>query len=539
MNDLKKKIKRNYTYKTMFGITFIIYMFLNLYIINILQKLIDFATKKNVNMFLKYIKIFIIILILQIIFIVLEQYFFRKVINYGNLNLNKFTFKSFLNNKSFYESSNDPGKVVSQITSDVPIISQWISIGLTTTIIQVIILVLCIGLLAMYNIGITLFIILIIIVTFIFARFISIKSSENMKRFQNILEEISKKAYEGFKSVSIIKQLNKNKYFSDTVYEISNKRSILILQNISKYNALENSELNFLADTLPLFTFIIGVFLSTSGRLSIGSALAIMLITQKLNEPIIILAELLTEKKIADEIYNRIKELYDNSADEEDVNKLPVTSFKKLNIEVNEYTFPNKKDSLLNDINLEIKRGDLISLNGESGKGKTTLINLISRFLPTDGLSGKISYNGEDIEGLKINDYYKHVLQVEQNAVLIEGTLKENLLLGDEYLKEDLKEILYTCCLENFLNTRGIDYHIKEDGKNISGGEKQRIGLARILLRRPDLLILDEVTSALNEEIREEIVKRIINYKEKYNLTLIVISHNNDFKQYSNKTCQL
>ena len=122
---------------------------------------------------------------------------------------------------------------------------------------------------------------------------------------------------------------------------------------------------------------------------------------------------------------------------------------------------------------------------------------------------------------------------------MIEGTLKENLLLGDEYLKEDLKEIIYTCCLENFLNTRGIDYHIKEDGKNISGGEKQRIGLARILLRRPDLLILDEVTSALNEEIREEIVKRIINYKEKYNLTLIAISHNNDFKQYSNKTCQL
>ena len=80
---------------------------------------------------------------------------------------------------------------------------------------------------------------------------------------------------------------------------------------------------------------------------------------------------------------------------------------------------------------------------------------------------------------------------------------------------------------------------ISENGKNISGGEKQRIGLARILLRKPEVLILDEVTSALNEEIRETLVEKIVGYKKKYGMTMVVISHNDDFEPYRNKCYQI
>ena len=136
-------------------------------------------------------------------------------------------------------------------------------------------------------------------------------------------------------------------------------------------------------------------------------------------------------------------------------------------------------------------------------------------------------------------DYYKHVLQVEQNTVLFEGTLEENLCLGDHYTKEEIEEVIKVCNLEEFFSDRGFNYMISENGKNISGGEKQRIGLARILLRKPEVLILDEVTSALNEEIRETLVEKIVGYKKKYGMTMVVISHNDDFEPYRNKCYQI
>ncbi len=539
MNHLKKKIERNYIYKALFGITFVIYLLLDLYTISILQKLIDSATEMNTEKFFRDIKVFIIVLIMTIVFIVLEQYFLRKITNYGNINLKKFTFKSFLNKNLYYEDTNNAGKVVSQLNSDIPIVSNWISAGLTTTIIQLIILMVCVALLFVYSPEIAIFVVFIIFITYMFAKFISIKTSLNMKLFQEMIEKISEKSYEGLRSIGIIRQLDKNKYFLDALNQISSKNDVPVIEKLSKYKAFENSELNFLADVLPLFTFVIGIFLTTLGRLTVGSAFAIMLITQKLNEPIIVLAELLTKKKTADEVYDRVKSLFETKIAEKDAGKLCVSNFDKLEVDLKAYLYPNRKDSALSNTKVEIMKGDVVSLCGESGKGKTTLINLISRFLPTEGLQGKILYNGENLERYQLNEYYKHVLQVEQNTILIGGSLEENLLLGDEYPKEDLDEIIKICYLEKFVNERGLDYYIEENGKNVSGGEKQRIGLARILLRRPDLLILDEVTSALNEEMRDKIVQRIIKYKEKYNLTIIAISHNSDFEKFSNKVCKL
>ena len=95
------------------------------------------------------------------------------------------------------------------------------------------------------------------------------------------------------------------------------------------------------------------------------------------------------------------------------------------------------------------------------------------------------------------------------------------------------------CALKSFIANRGIDFLIEDDGKNISGGEKQRIGLARFLLRRPEILLLDEVTSSLDVETRNEVAYRVIQYIRKYHMTLLVISHNNDFDKYANKFVEI
>lgn len=167
------------------------------------------------------------------------------------------------------------------------------------------------------------------------------------------------------------------------------------------------------------------------------------------------------------------------------------------------------------------------------------MVNLISRLITAEGLQGNILYNGSDIKSFSLNDYYHHVLQVEQDTILIEGTLEQNITLGDRFEKEDVDEIIAACMLEDFVRQKGISHEIKQSGANISGGERHRIGLARMLLRRPELLILDEPTRALNREMRVEMLQRIMKYKERHQLSIIAISHNEDLDMYADKTLDI
>jgi len=539
VKGLKGKLEKFYFDKVLFGISFALNLGLSLYLIDLLQKLIDSATGMKKELFLHNVKLFFIALLLNIIVVVFDQFFFRKISNYGNIELRKFTFRSILHKKSFANRSNQEGEVVSQMNNDVAIISNWFSMGIPTTIIQLTILVVCLVIMFWYSIEIAWFTIVVIAVTFTITRRNSIKTAHTMELFQKILEEISGKTYESLNNIAMMKQLNKNVYFTNLLQQVSEKNDKLVIEKLSHYKSMENSILNFLADILPICTFILGIILVSFHKLSMGSAFAIMLIAQKLNEPIIVLAELITEKKTTEQLFERMKEIYESPVAMEEEKIISVPAFEKLDITIQTYRFSNIEDAVLHDLALEIEQGDLITLKGESGRGKTTLINLISRFLPTDCLEGTILYNGIDINMMPTIDYHKHVLQVEQNTVLFEGTLEENLCLGDPYTKEEIEEVIKVCNLEEFFSDRGFNYMISENGKNISGGEKQRIGLARILLRKPEVLILDEVTSALNEEIRETLVEKIVGYKKKYSMTMVVISHNDDFEPYRNKCYQI
>ena len=123
--------------------------------------------------------------------------------------------------------------------------------------------------------------------------------------------------------------------------------------------------------------------------------------------------------------------------------------------------------------------------------------------------------------------------------VLIEGSILENLLLGDSYSKEEINEVIKTCVLDEFCREKGMDFFIQENGKNISGGERQRLGLARMLLRKPEVLILDEVSSALDEATRQLLLQRLTAYQQKHQMTMVAVSHNHDFDRYSNKIVEL
>ena len=119
-----------------------------------------------------------------------------------------------------------------------------------------------------------------------------------------------------------------------------------------------------------------------------------------------------------------------------------------------------------------------------------------------------------------------------QDVVLFYGTLAENIVMEQTVNTASLDEVIFVCGLEEFVNEYGLNYMIAQSGENVSGGQKQRIGIARILIRKPDVLILDEIASALDSGMTEKIVERIVKYAQKYSIAIISISHGTEFDKY-------
>lgn len=189
---------------------------------------------------------------------------------------------------------------------------------------------------------------------------------------------------------------------------------------------------------------------------------------------------------------------------------------------------------VLSNINLTVKAGETIAFVGNSGGGKTTLVNLIPRFY--DITSGSIMIDGVDIKQLSIKSLRDKIAVVFQDNFLFAGTIKENILLGNQNATdEDVYKAIDMAYLTNFVNELkdGIDTQIGERGILLSGGQKQRIAIARAFLKNAPIIILDEATSALDNQA-EEIVQMAIDNLMK-DKTVFVIAHRLSTIQNANR----
>lgn len=523
MKSLSKYIGNSKIWRAMFIFGFWSSTLSNIWLIFIFQELINSVT--NTTLIFEMIKKFIFVLILNILCISVDQIFLRMIQNYGEIYLKEHVYKRYLYSASMLKED-DKGTVISNFNQDLPVISNWISVGTLNACMQLIYLFLCIGVMAYYSINLTIITMIFISIIFLFAKYFSLKEAYSSNRVQEIYEIISGKIYNGLMNSKVLRQLKREDYASKRLKLANIENDFRIY---SGFSALSEAMLAFMTDVLPILIFFIGILLSSKGRLSTGSAFSLMLIAQKLNEPVIILAELLSDKKTAEKVYLRIKNLFVYSNKEEKENR--AGKFEKLNVRIDHFSYSGEKMTLRN-VSLDLEKNDLYVFQGESGRGKSTLLKIIGKIFVLDNDEGKIIYNGENINSIKNESYYQHVLLVEQNTLLIEGTLKENLLLGDSFSEKEIQEAMYVSCLEDFFLQRGYDYRIRENGENISGGERQRIGLARMLLRKPDLLLLDEVGGNLDKKILSEVTRRLIEHRQRYEYTVVAATHTNEFECY-------
>lgn len=472
----------------------------------------------------KYLLIVIsLIFFIVILFRSLTNLFRNQMLSYFNMkvDISLFlnSFKRILLLPYNYYKNKTTGEIISRV-NDLSYIKQIISQLLTTVFLDIVLLLF--SLVCLYFINSKMFVIsffiaiLYVIIIFIYPRFIKTKIYES----QAEVAKVNSYLVESISGLETIKGLRCEKMVNDRLESYYTKAQATIFD----YNIISNGVL-FLKDLI----FYVGVLLINyvgcvdimNGNFTVGSLLTFNTILGYFLNPLQNFIDLADDYVYVKGVFKRANGLYEVKLDDlESKNGLRVEgdiSFNNL-----DFSF-NGKDQILKSIKIEFKAKEKILLLGNSGSGKSTLLKIMYKYY--DVSRGMVLVNGIDINDFSISDIRDDIIYVSQNETLYTGSIKDNILLNRDI---DYKDFLDMCCyleVDNIIkdNLLGYDFLLEENGANISGGERQRIILARALFKKGNIILIDEGLSQMDIDLERRVLKRIFSiFKDKM---IIVVSH--------------
>ena len=266
----------------------------------------------------------------------------------------------------------------------------------------------------------------------------------------------------------------------------------------------------------------VGAIQVINGKLTLGEMMVFNTLLGYFTNPVKNLISLQPTIQTATVSADRLGEIIDLDIEQSDEKMIPQNL--KGDIEIKGLNFRyGTRELILKNINMKIKQGEKIALVGESGSGKTTLAKLILKFY--DFEKGDININNFNLKDIDNTFLRNKISYISQDMFLFNKTIKENLMLSDEIEIDDVIELSKKVNAYEFINElpQRFDYMIEENGTNLSTGQKQRLSILRALLKKPDILIMDEATSNL-DSITESAIQKTLNNPE-FNMTTIIIAH--------------
>lgn len=347
------------------------------------------------------------------------------------------------------------------------------------------------------------------------------------KERHHLMYLVIKQLQQGFQGIKDIKILGRQNFFLNE-FKLNKLRYYSKLYKSEFIKSLPKLWLEFMIISVLIGTTLLLLFQNTELNkilFSIGVfSVAAFRILPSINR---IINCLQTIRNNLSSINNIIKEisLKKNMIEFPNIEKFNYKS-DEINIKNLSYSYPNTIKTSLNSINMTIKKGETVGIIGQSGSGKSTLLDIILGLLPLEK-DENISIFGNKLNA-SAQSWQKEIGYVSQNIYLTDDTIKKNIALGIEdnlINKEKLFKSIELSQLEDFINKleNGVNSIVGERGGKISGGEKQRIGIARALYKSPSVLVLDEATSSLDLKNEELIIETINSLKRKK--TIIIVSH--------------
>lgn len=267
-----------------------------------------------------------------------------------------------------------------------------------------------------------------------------------------------------------------------------------------------------------------GVFLVGNQSITTGALIACVILSGRILSPLVQIAQLLTRLNNTLLSYKNIDTLMSDTARDELTLDQKAVVLKNGNIQITDLDYSIDESKILNKINFSLTSGERLGIVGSIGSGKSSLLkNIIGYILPNNGTVFLSDY---DITNIPSKQLREHIGYCSQNIQLFAGSIYDNITAGlDETNEDDVVEAATLACCHDFIAKLpgGYGYQLSENGLNISGGQRQSIALARALIRKPKILVLDEPTSSMDSETEEKVVKNIFSLS--YNPTIIVSTH--------------
>lgn len=307
------------------------------------------------------------------------------------------------------------------------------------------------------------------------------------------------------------------------------KRFIKFIKAIFKNERINNLQVTFkrLVESIFAITVLwIGSTQVLNGSISFGELLTFNALLAYFLDPIENIINLQPTVQTALVAAERLSEILDLELEksEQEDKKIKPKSLKG-NIEFKNVDFRyGTRNLILKNINITIKKGERIALVGESGSGKTTLAKLLLNFYQCE--NGEILVNKYNLLDINVESLRDKIAYISQETFLFNGTILENLMLGNPYLTyEEVIDACEKAQIHDFINSLPLRYNtlVEENGSNFSGGQKQRLSIARAILRKPEILIMDEATSNLDSITEKAIERTIHDFSE--GMTTIIIAH--------------
>ncbi|MCA9837013.1 MAG: ABC transporter ATP-binding protein [Trueperaceae bacterium] len=400
------------------------------------------------------------------------------------------------------------GGLAGRIVADLREVEYYYQYGLGTLVAETFSLLGILFLLFKTNAQASVFLLVLILPAVLASRFLGKRIESVSQASQEGVEQVSAQLQEGFKLHELIRAFGADRFVMER-FKASNQftaRAMAKRYWLASLQLPMTQILVFIAIGILLWILIASVH---AGRMTVGEVVAFITLTALLSTPAQLIPRGYAHLQQARAASKRLQELLGLKRNETEPKTTSVVSEPRASgwLELKTLSFSYGQQKVLSNINLSLTRAELVVLIGESGAGKTTLLKLLLGFVQPG--EGTIYLKGRVLSQISEAKLREKLAYVPQEAPLFKASLRDNLCFGRSFTDQRLWQVLEAVFLADLVRglPEGLSYELSNEGEGLSGGQKQRIAIARALLSEPDVLILDEPTSSLDDKNEQSIVK--------------------------------